>query len=57
MDQLALFFETDIAGTGQLLGDWPITGPVLAEAPTPASTEAPQADQLPFDSDEMRWAA
>ncbi|MEV7466204.1 hypothetical protein AB0O20_06765 [Streptomyces kronopolitis] len=53
-----LFDDSAIVGTGRLLGDWPITAPTLVEVPaTDQPTVAPQAEQLPFDSDEMRSAA
>ncbi|MFF8784726.1 hypothetical protein [Streptomyces sp. NPDC015125] len=53
-----LFDDSAVVGTGRLLGDWPITAPTLVEVPTAtAKPTAPQAEQLPFDSDEMRSAA
>jgi hypothetical protein len=53
-----LFDDSAIVGTGRLLGDWPITAPTLVEVPATAEpATAPQAEQLPLDSDEMRSAA
>ncbi|MFD8545568.1 hypothetical protein [Streptomyces sp. NPDC059649] len=53
-----LFPDDAVTGSGRLLGDWPITTPTLIEVPvTDEPATAPQAEQLPTGSDEMRWAA
>ncbi|MFJ3950224.1 hypothetical protein ACIPXV_09165 [Streptomyces libani] len=54
-----LFPDDAVTGTGRLLcAAWPIDRPTLTEvlaADAPAAD--PQAEQLPFDNDEMRQAA
>lgn len=57
--QPQLFPDSAVTGSGQPIGDWPITAPTLTAAPTPAPVAAPrpQADELPLDDDAMRWAA
>ncbi|GES27835.1 hypothetical protein AB0G60_03070 [Streptomyces angustmyceticus] len=58
MDQLALFPDTAVTGTGRrLCAAWPIDRPTLVEVLAADEPGAPQAEQLPFDSDEMRSAA
>lgn len=46
-NQLALFPDTDIAGTGQPLGDWPIQRPGTLPA-EPTDIRPLQAEQLPL---------
>lgn len=56
--QLQLFPDTAVAGSGKLLcAAWPIDRPTLTEVLAADEPTTPQAEQLPFDSDEMRWAA
>ncbi|MEE6264961.1 hypothetical protein ACJ6WD_09495 [Streptomyces sp. VTCC 41912] len=49
--QLQLFPDSAVTGSGKPR-PWPL---VVADDETPAT--APQTEQLPFDSDEMRSAA
>lgn len=53
MNQLALFPDTDIVGTGRPLGDWPIQRPGIADGEPATIQPLPQADAL-FDDVEGR---
>lgn len=56
--QPQLFPDTAVTGSGKrLCATWPIDRPTLTELLVAGEPGTPQAEQLPFDSDEMRQAA